>query len=255
LLASSPIHLEDSSADWDLSEQLKPLEDVLEDTQYKKLEYMCTRHYKVKSNWKVYVDNYLDGGYHVPVLHKSLTAQLDPSQYTTTVYRRWSLQSCQGTNDKNQEKLLQERVGKQGAHYAFVYPNFMINRYGNIMDTNWFFHPYEAFIVDQNIEASISPTLSAFPLSVDETLVQFDYFMLKEEQDLEAKEKELPASLQASIKISDDIQQEDAWVSELVQQGLNSRAYNVGRYAPQMETAAYAFHQLLAADYQRVGTQ
>jgi len=178
------------------------------------------------------VDNYLDGGYHVPVLHKSLTAQLDPSQYTTTVYRRWSLQSCQGTNDKNQEKLLQERVGKQGAHYAFVYPNFMINRYGNIMDTN-----------------------CAFPLSVDETLVQFDYFMLKEEQDLEAKEKELPASLQASIKISDDIQQEDAWVSELVQQGLNSRAYNVGRYAPQMETAAYAFHQLLAADYQRVGTQ
>lgn len=65
----------------------------------------------------------------------------------------------------------------------------MINRYGNIMDTNWFFHPYEAFIVDQNIETSISPTLSAFPLSVDETLVQFDYFMLKEEQDLEAKEK------------------------------------------------------------------
>ena len=35
-----------------------------------------------------------------------------------------------------EEKLLQDRVGKQGAHYAFLYPNFMINRYGNLMDTN-----------------------------------------------------------------------------------------------------------------------
>jgi hypothetical protein len=35
-----------------------------------------------------------------------------------------------------EEQLLQERVGKQGAHYAFLYPNFMINRYGNLMDTN-----------------------------------------------------------------------------------------------------------------------
>ncbi len=43
----------DSSSDTDLHEELKPLEDVLESTQYRKLEYMCTRNYKVKSNWKV----------------------------------------------------------------------------------------------------------------------------------------------------------------------------------------------------------
>merc|ERR1711974_89811 len=97
---------------------------------------MCTRNYKVKSNWKVYVDNYLDGGYHVSVLHKPLNAQLDASQYSTQVHGKWSLQSCQGTNNQMEEKLLQDRVGKQGAHYAFLYPNFMINRYGNLMDTN-----------------------------------------------------------------------------------------------------------------------
>ncbi len=85
--------------------------------------------------------------------------QLDASQYSTQVHGRWSLQSCQGTNNQvsgctlladevmapltlgacivqMEEKLLQDRVGKQGAHYAFLYPNFMINRYGNLMDTN-----------------------------------------------------------------------------------------------------------------------
>lgn len=222
----------DSSSDTDLHEELKPLEDVLESTQYHKLEYMCTRNYKVKSNWKVYVDNYLDGGYHVSVLHKTLNAQLDASQYSTQVHGRWSLQSCQGTNNQMEEQLLQERVGKQGAHYAFLYPNFMINRYGNLMDTN-----------------------RAIPISVDETLVQFDYFMLKDgdtDQENQTKKemvKALPESLEASIRISDGIQDEDAWVSEMVQQGLNSRAYDVGRYAPQVETAAYAFHQLLASDF------
>ena len=40
---------------------------------------------KVQCNWKVFVDNYLDGGYHVPILHKDLTTNLDISSYTTQV--------------------------------------------------------------------------------------------------------------------------------------------------------------------------
>ena len=35
-----------------------------------KLLFHSSRSYIVNCNWKVYVDNYLDGGYHVPVLHK-----------------------------------------------------------------------------------------------------------------------------------------------------------------------------------------
>lgn len=66
----------DSSADWNLQEELKPLEDILESTQYRSLKFMGSQFYRVKSNWKVYVDNYLDGGYHVDVLHKSLSAQV-----------------------------------------------------------------------------------------------------------------------------------------------------------------------------------
>jgi choline monooxygenase len=40
------------------------------------------RRYELKCNWKVFVDNYLDGGYHVPHLHKGLDSVLDYRNYT-----------------------------------------------------------------------------------------------------------------------------------------------------------------------------
>jgi hypothetical protein len=79
---------------------------------------------------------------------------------------------------QKQEKLLQERIGKGGAHYAFVYPNFMINRYGNVMDTNRYVL-HACFPDCAGLRCWTG--LRAIPISVDETLVQFDYFMLSEE--------------------------------------------------------------------------
>ncbi len=38
--------------------------------------------YTLNCNWKVFVDNYLDGGYHVPHPHKGLNSVLDYTQYT-----------------------------------------------------------------------------------------------------------------------------------------------------------------------------
>jgi choline monooxygenase len=38
------------------------------------------RSYSLNCNWKVFVDNYLDGGYHIPHLHKALSSVLDYKQ-------------------------------------------------------------------------------------------------------------------------------------------------------------------------------
>jgi choline monooxygenase len=54
--------------------------------------------------------------------------------------------------------------------------------------------------------------------------------------------------VEESMKISDEIQREDEFVSERVQEGLNSSGYEVGRYAPNVEMAEYHFHQLLYKD-------
>ena len=46
------------------------------------LHWFERRHYFFDCNWKVFVDNYLDGGYHVPHLHKGLDSVLDYKNYT-----------------------------------------------------------------------------------------------------------------------------------------------------------------------------
>ena len=48
---------------------------------------------RLNCNWKVFVDNYLDGGYHVPHLHKGLNSVLDYKQYTIECEDRYCLQS------------------------------------------------------------------------------------------------------------------------------------------------------------------
>src|SRR4029078_6902994 len=45
----------------------------------------------VACNWKVYVDNFLEG-YHVPIVHPELTQLVDYASYNTELYPWYSLQ-------------------------------------------------------------------------------------------------------------------------------------------------------------------
>ncbi|PKA65791.1 Choline monooxygenase, chloroplastic [Apostasia shenzhenica] len=50
------------------------------------LEYLCRRQYTIECNWKVFCDNYLDGGYHVIYAHGGLASGLKLDSYTTHVW-------------------------------------------------------------------------------------------------------------------------------------------------------------------------
>lgn len=97
------------------------------------LSYLCRREYTIECNWKVFCDNYLDGGYHVPFAHKDLASGLKLDSYSTTVFEKVSIQRCDGGEVQHQEDF--DRLGAKSL-YAFIYPNFMVNRYGPWMDTN-----------------------------------------------------------------------------------------------------------------------
>ena len=71
----------------------------------------------------MFVDNYLDGGYHVPHLHKGLDRVLDYSEYQIELGERFCLQWS-------------PLAGGDRALYYWIYPNFMINCYPDAMDTN-----------------------------------------------------------------------------------------------------------------------
>ena len=51
-----------------------------------------------------------------------------------------------------------------------------------------------------------------------------------------------------SLQDSDQVQQEDTRVCEGVQRGMESTAFDVGRYAPGPEMPVHAFHLQLARD-------
>ncbi|ESQ54249.1 hypothetical protein EUTSA_v10025251mg [Eutrema salsugineum] len=176
------------------------------------LTFICRREYTIDCNWKVFCDNYLDGGYHVPYAHKGLMSGLDLETYSTTIFERVSIQEC-GGGSKAGEKDGFDRLGSQ-ALYAFVYPNFMINRYGPWMDTNL-----------------------VIPLGPRKCKVVFDYF-------LDPSLKDDEAFIERSLEESERVQMEDVALCESVQRGLESPAYDKGRYAL-VEKPMHHFHCLL----------
>src|SRR5262249_13078436 len=111
---------------------------------------------------------------------------------------------------------------RQGhAFYLWIYPNFMINAYSGVMDTNL-----------------------VLPLGIDQCAVIFDYYFA----DMS------PAAAQHhqdSIKVSEKVQDEDMAICDSVQRGLASRAYVAGRLSVRREAGEHLFHRLLHADLTR----
>jgi choline monooxygenase len=184
------------------------------------LHWAERRIYTLNCNWKVFVDNYLDGGYHVPHLHRGLSSVLDPGKYTIETGERFCLQSSPISTEKAEAQTAAVRRGNRALYY-WIYPNLMINWYEGVMDTNF-----------------------VRPLAVDRTEVVFDFYFADISES--ARERNL-----ASIAVSERIQAEDLAICESVQRGLASRAYTTGRLSVRREAGEHLFHKLLHADLKR----
>jgi choline monooxygenase len=182
-----------------------------------KLHYFDRRIYTLQCNWKVYVDNYLDGGYHVPHAHKGLSSVVEYTKYTIENFES----SCLQSSPLDASSASESAIGstRQGhAFYLWIYPNFMINAYSGVMDTNL-----------------------VLPLGVDKCAVIFDYYF----SDIN------PAAAQhhkESIAVSEKVQDEDMAICDSVQRGLASRAYVAGRLSVRREAGEHLFHRMLHAD-------
>lgn len=203
-----------------LAELVRPLDERLA-KDWSKLKLVERASWSLKCNWKVVVDNYLDGGYHIPFMHPTLDAQLDMDSYKIALYEECSIQSSRSAQSRD-ERLdfdASDRIGGE-ALYMWLFPNFMINRYGSCMDTN-----------------------HVIPKGPDECEVVYEFFFEETGGD------EARKSIDTSIKQSAVTQREDIEICESVQLGLHSASYDRGRYAPQVEMGEYHFHQLLAARF------
>jgi choline monooxygenase len=181
------------------------------------LHYFATKTYDIACNWKVFVDNYLDGGYHVPHLHKGLSSVLDYKQYIIENEDRYCLQSSPMVASDEDAATGATRKGDR-AWYFWLYPNFMFNCYEGYMDTNL-----------------------VIPLDVDHCRVVFDFYFGDVSEARRAHNEE-------SVSVGERVQDEDLGICEDVQRGLKSRAYGAGRLSVRREAGEQLFHQLLAAD-------
>jgi choline monooxygenase len=77
----------------------------------------------VNCNWKVYVDNYLEG-YHIPIVHPGLFREIDYPKYRTETLGNYSIQHAP----------LKRRSDE--AQYFWLFPNLMLNVYPDNFSTN-----------------------------------------------------------------------------------------------------------------------
>jgi len=177
------------------------------------------RDYVINCNWKVYVDNYLEG-YHIPIAHPGLMKEIDYAQYRTDTYRYYSQQfapiRAMKPDDSGERFYAPGTTGLKEALYFWIFPNLMLNIYPDNFSTN--------LIV---------------PLSHHKTLTIFEWFF---------HDTESPASrqrIEKAVAFSDEVQQEDILLCENVQKGLQSSTYDRGRYSVKRENGVHHFHMLL----------
>jgi choline monooxygenase len=172
--------------------------------------------YDVRCNWKVYVDNYLEG-YHVPHVHPELMQLYDFRRYRTELFADWSLQVGPLSDDPN---LYTPGGGE--ALYAFLFPNVMLNVLPGRLQTNL-----------------------VVPVAADRCRVLFEYYYDDVASDAAR------ARLAADLELSDLVQRQDGEICERVQEGLASGSYSQGRYCAATEAGVHHFQELLKVAYRR----
>ncbi len=198
-----------------LTDFLKPLPELCAGLGMERMKFVQRNSYDLSCNWKVFVDNYLDGCYHCNTIHPCLFGAIDYKNYRT---------ECQHNTVVQISPLKKAEDGDVGsvrkgrdAYYTWTWPNFMLNVYEGIMDVD-----------------------IVLPLGPDHCRVVFDFFFEHTEGD------EQQALIQKSLALANQVQMEDSGICEEVHAGMLSNSFTTGRFSVRREPGGYHFHRLLA---------
>ncbi len=186
-------------------------------------KWAARKEYVVNCNWKVYVDNFLDGGYHVKTIHPGLANALDLKRYRNEVFDRCSVQKAP-VQDIADDPNAAVRKGSEDAMYWWIFPNTMVNIYNGAMDTN-----------------------IVLPLGPDKCKVIFDFYFADGWDKLSIEKYINGVDGKGG---ADEVQLQDSEVCEAVQVGLRSLSYKAGPYA-KPEISKH-FHKLVASELNKI---
>lgn len=172
--------------------------------------------YDVAANWKVYVENFLEG-YHVPMVHPELVRLYDYASYATEVSEHHVLQSSRLDDTPDGRG-----AGGEALYYC-LFPNVMLNILPGRLQTN--------------------VVLATGPESCR---VVFDYYYEADPAETDAQRAD---RIRTDMEFADRVQAEDIDICERVQRGLASRAYDRGRFSVKFEGGVHWFENRLAGAY------
>jgi choline monooxygenase len=180
---------------------------------------VARRDYPIACNWKVYVDNYLEG-YHLPTVHPGLYRELDYANYRVDTFASYSAQVApiRPATKTSAGRYYTPEDNALEALYYWVFPGWMLNIYPDNMSLN-----------------------IVVPVAPDRCVTTFEWYR---------KDPDAPGVAEAiarTIAFSDEIQREDIGICETVQKGLASGSYERGRFSVARENGVHHFQSLVHA--------
>lgn len=202
-----------------------PLQEFLEDIpeqvarwQVSRMGFVQRKDYFVECNWKVYIDNYLEG-YHIPIAHPGLMKEIDYANYRTVTHRYYSRQFAPlrpAAAGDGQRFYTPGTGASDDAFFVWMFPNLMLNIYPDNLQTN-----------------------VVLPLGHNRTQVIFEWYAH------EPDSAQTRQTMTRALELAHQVQLEDQHLCEAVQKGLRSVSYDRGIYAPKRENGVHHFHLLL----------
>lgn len=203
---------------------IAPLEKYKTQMKLNDLVFYERREWILNCNWKIFVDNYQDGGYHINTLHPDLAKVVNMNTYDTELFPQASLQlsPLKPAKTGDSAATLNEVRGGDAAFYWWLDPNLMINAYDQVMDIN---------IVE--------------PMGEAKCRVIFDFYFSQSLIDGDQR------FIEDSMKVSSQVQDEDIEICEEIQNNLGTGVFDTGRFSVRREAGGHLFHNLLAKKLQK----
>ena len=173
-----------------------------------------SKEYIIDSNWALYCENYLEE-FHLPFVHKGLTNDIILDEYKTICLENAVLQTAickDGENAISLRDSAPDYAQNMYAYYYWIFPNLMLNFYAWGLSIN---------IIE--------------PLSINKTRIKYLTYSFSH--------KKQPSTNGADVGT---VEIEDQSVIQSVQQGINSRYYESGRYSVKYEKGIHHFHRMIA---------
>lgn len=115
----------------DFDAWMAPVSRRLNEMPLENWSFAARRQHDVACRWTLYVENYLEG-YHVPVLHKALDAEIDSAAYKVTLEDRIAIHHAPLKPERAADAVYE-------GLWAWAWPNLGINVYqgGMMMERIW----------------------------------------------------------------------------------------------------------------------